>query len=585
MWEKIETWHWTMLVAVISVLSVLLFQQQVLAQWTPPTDTPGGTNLERIVVTPMGESLDMGGNAIVDPTVDANFSINPSAAIDIQASKADFDELCIAGDCNVAWPTGGGSGGMTSLWSTSTVDSNDIYYTTGQVGIGTNNPAFLLHLKDGGGNLKFQGNQIYHPESSELNIKSGGDLRLEAGSIPRVFIESTNGNVGINDIIPDYPLHITDNNNTSIVNIDNTDADLWTGTRLARDGGERWFMGMGDTASGTGDELLFRANGNKNIMTLKSNGRVGIGVTNPVGYLEIRGDEPADSVDLRLINDTGQDSMIAFRGYTGTTDDFSIKWSGRNPGDYDNWLQFWGRYPTGNGRPVMTMQRDYQPDEGQYQGVGIGVAAGEQIDTTLRVQNYNTEDILQLYDNGTEVFTVTDGGDVGIGNKPSFGKLNVLEHDSAGLGIFSQVTDATAGFAVIGLNTNGYPGTSRALGALGIHGNSGFVGIDLTAGVLGLAKSAGSIGVYGGQSTGAYAGYFDGDVEVHDGNLGVTSNKDTTYNYIQLDLKNGYPIDSDCDEEAEQGRMFWSNDYNKIFICGQNAGTPNWRYLYLSGNP
>jgi len=169
--------------------------------------------------------------------------------------------------------------------------------------------------------------------------------------------------------------------------------------------------GSFDIWSEEGGPILFGIGSNRK-MTINSNGYVGIGDIDPEDYLEIKGDEPTGSVNLRLINETGQDSGIFFRGYGGSTDDFKIQWSGRNAGLFDNWLQFWGRSPSQHGdRPVMTMQRDYDPSNGVYNGVGIGVPELEQVDATLRVQNFGSEDIFQLYGDDAEVFSVADNGD------------------------------------------------------------------------------------------------------------------------------------------------------------------------------
>jgi len=274
MWEKIETWHWTMLVAVISVLSVLLFQQQVLAQWNPPDDSPGSTSLNHIVVTPMEEDLNLSGYKINDPSADAVFYIDPSDATDIRAAKANFNELCIAGVCNTTWPSG--SSGFTSLWSTSTINEDNIYYSDGNVGIGTNDPESALHI----------------------------------------YSNAVNGS------------------------------------------------------------------------------------------------------DIRLLNTTGDMSIIfqEYEGSPGDIGDFFITYNGGS-GGFANWLEFYGKPnppSTDDGRPVMTMQRDYVAAENTYKGVGIGVPSGTNISARLRVQNYGTEDILQLYDGSSMKFQVADGGYVGI---------------------------------------------------------------------------------------------------------------------------------------------------------------------------
>lgn len=60
-------------------------------------------------------------------------------------------QLCIAGDCQVAWPTSG-------LW---TANGAKIYYNSGNVGIGTIDPNKLLHLKTDTGT------------NAEMDIQSG----------------------------------------------------------------------------------------------------------------------------------------------------------------------------------------------------------------------------------------------------------------------------------------------------------------------------------------------------------------------------------------------------------------------------
>ena len=144
-----------------------------------------------------------------------------------------------------------------------------------------------------------------------------------------------------------------------------------------------------------------------------NNGNVGIGTTTPSTALEIF-DTNADGSNLKLQNSAG-DMRLIFQEYASPPTpygDMSIRYNG-TVGGYNNWLEFWGRNPDTD-NPIMTMQRDYNSGENNYLGVGIGVPAETNIDAKLRVQNFGTEDIFQLYDNTTKVLSVADGGDVWV---------------------------------------------------------------------------------------------------------------------------------------------------------------------------
>ena len=68
------------------------------------------------------------------------------------AGDLNATELCIAGACQATWPNG--------LW---TANGTKIYYNNGNVGIGTDNPNRLLHVKSAVGAV----------ENAEIDIQSG----------------------------------------------------------------------------------------------------------------------------------------------------------------------------------------------------------------------------------------------------------------------------------------------------------------------------------------------------------------------------------------------------------------------------
>jgi hypothetical protein len=164
---------------------------------------------------------------------------------------------------------------------------------------------------------------------------------------------------------------------------------------------------------------LWDQNGNK---IYYNTDNVGIGTNDPSSALEIYSDV-ANGSNLKLQNSSG-DMRLIFQEYNAPPTpygDISIRYNG-TVGGYNNWLEFWGRNPDTDD-PIMTMQRDYDPNEHNYLGVGIGVPAETNISAKLRVQNTGSEDILQLWDGGynSKVLTVGDNGWVGIGGSPHTG--------------------------------------------------------------------------------------------------------------------------------------------------------------------
>ncbi|MFA6466779.1 MAG: hypothetical protein WCV71_02900 [Patescibacteria group bacterium] len=382
MFKRINNWHLSALVAIVSIFSLVLIQQYVTAQgWTDPSDLPGGTPANNLVVTPMLQDLQLGAYDVAG----ANLRIDGNGTNVIQVSNG--GKICFNGtaDCASTW--------ANNLWVT---DINGIYYN-GNVGIGgVPHVGFKLILKDvGGADLKLKSDTIW---------ATATDLELQAAN--QVF---TNNYFGIGTSNPNRQLHIV-----SAAGGQNAEIDIQSGADA--------YWGIYQDEA-TADLRFWNVN---NRVTFADSGNVGIGTIDPSANLEIFGTQ-ANQPTLKLHNSSG-DVALSFQEYaslpSGSLGDITIRLNGNNPGinnGYANWLEFLGREPSQEGgHPIMTMQRDYITSgfpvgtTPTYHGVGIGVPSGTNITAKLRVQNYGPEDILQLYDNTTKVLTVADGGDMTI---------------------------------------------------------------------------------------------------------------------------------------------------------------------------
>lgn len=201
MFETIKNWHLFTLVGIVSVLSLILVQQYVFAQWQDPTTDPGSTSATSLVINPIAENIDLNDYTIYDD----DFIIEPGGTYGIKVSGTPWagyfeGDVKIVGDLDIT-----GTSTISSLWSE---NGSDIYYNSGDVGIGTNSPNKLLHVYSSTTN-------------AEIDIQSGSsnthwgiyqdetttDLRFWNEENRVTFTDE--GKVGIGTISPTNMLHVT----------------------------------------------------------------------------------------------------------------------------------------------------------------------------------------------------------------------------------------------------------------------------------------------------------------------------------------------------------------------------------------
>ncbi len=204
---------------------------------------------------------------------------------------------------------------LGSLWTAGAGD--DIYYNpaNAQVGIGTASPAATLELiGDGVTNLGI----VLRKQLSDTGVEIRGEnnsMGLRTNNQERMRI-NYNGNIGIADTTPSYPLDVTgDINSTGVYRKSGAAGATQTcvagsaltgstlsGGIITTAGTCTVVGGGGGTPAGVDRQIQFNDNssfGGANVYYNKSNGRVGIGTSVPGAPLHIYSDSVAQNITIQ----------------------------------------------------------------------------------------------------------------------------------------------------------------------------------------------------------------------------------------------------------------------------------------------
>ena len=86
MFKRINNWHLSILVAIVSIFSLVLIQQYVLASWEDPSSLPGAISDNTLVVNPLDDDLQLDGYNILGTDINIGDS-------QITTSKINVDEI------------------------------------------------------------------------------------------------------------------------------------------------------------------------------------------------------------------------------------------------------------------------------------------------------------------------------------------------------------------------------------------------------------------------------------------------------------------------------------------------------------
>ncbi len=171
----------------------------------------------------------------------------------------------LSGHPSVSSGAGLSGGGALSSTQTLSVDTTSISACTGsgdKVLWDSGNNRFTCGSDaSGSGTLTGSGTTNYISKWSG-STSLGNSLLYDSGA-----------RIGIQDASPGYVLDVNDDGSTAIVNVDSNDAtSYWSGLRVARQGSEKWFVGI----SNSSDNFIIRRDGSTNELTLDSSGNMTI---------------------------------------------------------------------------------------------------------------------------------------------------------------------------------------------------------------------------------------------------------------------------------------------------------------------
>ncbi|MBN1502095.1 tail fiber domain-containing protein [Candidatus Woesearchaeota archaeon] len=215
-------------------------------------------------------------------------------------------EICLQNDCISSWPAGGGGG----YWSQS---GSNIYYNSGQVGIGTSDPdSALLHIHDTGVAKSYV--HITN-KNSGTGSQDGLDVGIGASkgvlwlreNMPLSFatnnqermVITKEGNVGVGTTTPQNKLDVIGGR----ILVKGTSTSSSGGMFVQTEGQSKYgFVGLNEQSN-----IGFWGSGSGWGLVMKTDsGNVGIGTNNPTAKLSVIVDNPdIANTAIQGVSETG----------------------------------------------------------------------------------------------------------------------------------------------------------------------------------------------------------------------------------------------------------------------------------------
>ena len=191
--------------------------------------------------------------------------------------------------------------GTSTPWITT---GSDIYYTTGNVGIGTINPSEKLEIQGAAGATEFTGNNIQFTRAGVnyiYAVNESGSLSFGGGGSIDDVVISTGGSVGIGKVSPNTLLDVDGTINASMMNA----TDIYQSGNRVLD--ESSSLGAGNCSG----------EGSCDLITYDSESINGSKISNvPYGYAKLDDDTPFATT-----------YNIFGNGSTETISNYSVVWS------------------------------------------------------------------------------------------------------------------------------------------------------------------------------------------------------------------------------------------------------------------
>ena len=361
--------------------------------------------------------------------------------------------LDVGGNINIASGYNLKIGGANAVFSNWTVNGSDIYRPSGNVGIGTTNPLSEL--------------DIYNPAGTELIVSRNAGSSVN----PTIRLWNFDDNNYNNHAVGTSVGTINFSGNERLngdTHTDNSRAFSYANTLYDWARISALFAGSSDSATTStgyvrGDLAFYTNNGDgatsdlQERMRIKHNGNVGIGTTSPLGKLDVRGAIIAPVVQY----DYNQDAPYLIAGTSGYT------------GAATNWNT-------------------------------------HGIQHRIKTNSGGTPRITVDMHSGGEVFTIKNGGNVGIGSTNPTRPLTVESSSFDGLRIKRTVAGGGSAMELINGDGDEWTVGVGSTGTFGIYNGATF-GEQFTI------DASGRVGI--GDTTPSYKLDVDGDINISSGSV------------------------------------------------------------------